>query len=68
MTLLMKQVQYGLSIQLIAREQYLELFPHRKDSFSCFSFNFIPRATLADTLKHRLEVYDKLWAKGGSKF
>lgn len=68
MALPMKQTQYDPPTQAIPREQYADLFEQRKDSFSGFSFNFIPRSTFADTPEQRIEIYEKLWAEGDFQF
>lgn len=68
MALPMKQVQYTPPEQAIPREQYPDLLAHRRDSFSGFSWNFIPRSTFADTLEQRLQTYEKLWAEGDFQF
>lgn len=64
----MKQVEYHPPDQALPRNQYPDLFTHRKDSFSGFSFNFIPRSTFADTPGKREEVYESLWAQGDFQF
>jgi cation diffusion facilitator CzcD-associated flavoprotein CzcO len=68
MALPMKQVHYDPPAQAFPRDQYPDLFTHRKDSFSGFSFNFIPRSTFADTAAQRREVYEDLWARGDFQF
>ena len=68
MALPMRQVQYNPPTQALPREAYPDLFAHRKDSFSGFSFNFIPRTTFADSAEQRRHVYEKLWAKGDFQF
>ena len=68
MALPMKQAQYKPPTQAFPRELYPDLFAHRKDSFSGFSFNFIARPTFADTPEQRREVYKQLWAEGDFKF
>ncbi|OSS54205.1 hypothetical protein B5807_01398 [Epicoccum nigrum] len=68
MALPMKQVQYDPPTQALPREEYPDLFSHRKDSFSGLSFNFIPRTTFADTAEQRRQVYEKLWAEGDFHF
>jgi cation diffusion facilitator CzcD-associated flavoprotein CzcO len=68
MALPMRQVQYNPPTQALPREAYPDLFSHRKDSFSGFSFSFIPRTTFADTAEQRRQVYEKLWAEGDFQF
>lgn len=68
MALPMRQVQYDPPTQALPREAYPDLFAHRKDSFSGFSFNFIPRTTFADSAEQRRQVYEKLWAEGDFQF
>lgn len=68
MALPMKQEHYDPPAQALPREQYSDLFTHRKDSFSGFSFNFIPRSTFADTPEQRREVYEDMWAQGDFQF
>ena len=68
MALPMRQVQYDPLTQALPREAYPDLFSHRKDSFSGFSFNFISRATFSDSAEQRRRVYEKLWAKGDFQF
>ncbi|KAJ8110815.1 hypothetical protein OPT61_g6434 [Boeremia exigua] len=68
MALPMKQVQYDPPSQALPREQYPGLFTNRKESFSGFSFNFIPRSTFADSPEQRREVYEGLWAQGDFHF
>ncbi|KAF3044627.1 hypothetical protein E8E12_005538 [Didymella heteroderae] len=68
MALPMKQDRYDPPVQALPRDQYPDLLAHRKDSFSGFSFNFIPRSTFADTPEQRREVYESLWAQGDFQF
>lgn len=64
----MKQVDYNLPEQAIPRSKYPDLFAERKDSFSGFSFNFLPRSTFDDTPEKRRQTYEELWAEGDFKF
>lgn len=68
MALPMGQTHYDLPTQELPREAYPGLFADRKDSFSGFNYNFIPRPTFADTPEQRHEVYKTLWAEGDFKF
>ena len=68
MALPMKQVQYTPPAQAVPYDQYPNLFAHRKDSFSGFSFNFIPRSTFSDAAEQRRGVYERLWAHGDFQF
>lgn len=68
MSLPMKQVDYKFPEQAIPKPEYPDLFTHRKDSFSGFSFNFLPRSTFDDTPEQRLKTYEELWAEGDFKF
>lgn len=68
MALPMKQVRYTPSDQAIPREQYSALLDNRKETFSGFSWDFIPRSTFADTPEQRLQTYENLWAKGDFQF
>lgn len=60
----MRQVDYVDGKQEIPRPEYPSLFEHRKDSFSGFSFNFVPKSTWDDTPEQRKEFYQSLWDKG----
>lgn len=64
----MKQIHYEPPMQALPQDQYPDLFTHRKDSFSGFSFNFLPRSTFADTPEQRREVYEDLWLRGDFQF
>ncbi|XPS79431.1 hypothetical protein M3J09_011414 [Ascochyta lentis] len=68
MALPMKQAEYTPPEQAVRREMYPDLFTHRKDGFSGFSFHFIPRSTFADTPERRLQTYEELWAEGDFQF
>ncbi|KAH7071689.1 hypothetical protein FB567DRAFT_455139 [Paraphoma chrysanthemicola] len=68
MSLQMAQVDYTPPEQAIARSDYADLFAGRKDSFSGFSFNFLPKSTFDDTPEQRQKVYEELWAKGDFEF
>jgi hypothetical protein len=64
----MAQVNYDLPKQALPKPDYPKLFAGRTDSFSGFSFNFIPKSTFDDTPEERQKVYEDLWAKGDFKF
>lgn len=64
----MKQVDYELPEQALAKSLYPSLFSHRVDYFSGFSFGFLSRATFDDTPEERIKTYESLWAEGDFKF
>ncbi|KAF2475002.1 FAD/NAD(P)-binding domain-containing protein [Lindgomyces ingoldianus] len=64
----MRQVNYNLPEQAHPRSEYPDLFNGRKECFSGFDFDFIPRSTFDDSLEERLNIYEKLWAEGDFKF
>ncbi|KAF2185110.1 cyclopentanone 1,2-monooxygenase [Zopfia rhizophila CBS 207.26] len=68
MSLPMKQIDYNLPEQALPKPKYPDFFHHRTDSFSGFSFNFLPRSTFDDTPEKRSETYESLWAEGDFKF
>jgi cation diffusion facilitator CzcD-associated flavoprotein CzcO len=68
MAIPMKQVEYDGDEQAIPIQDYSNLFNERSQSFSGFSFNFIPRSTFDDTPEKRKETYEELWAKGDFHF
>jgi cation diffusion facilitator CzcD-associated flavoprotein CzcO len=68
MSLPMAQVDYDLPKQAIPKPDYPDLFAGRTDSFSGFSFNFLPKSTFDDTPEERKKVYEELWAKGDFEF
>jgi cation diffusion facilitator CzcD-associated flavoprotein CzcO len=68
MSLPMGQVDYDLPNQALSKSKYQGLLASRKDHFSGFSFNFIPRSTFDDTPEQRLKVYEELWKEGDFKF
>lgn len=68
MSLPMVQVDYDLPEQAIPKPEYPNLFAGRTDSFSGFSFNFLPRATFEDTPEQRQATYEELWSKGDFQF
>ncbi|USP76425.1 Baeyer-Villiger monooxygenase [Curvularia clavata] len=68
MSLPMGQINYNLPQQALPRSEYPKLFAGRPDSFSGFSFNFLPRSTFDDTPERRLETYESLWKEGDFKF
>jgi cation diffusion facilitator CzcD-associated flavoprotein CzcO len=68
MSLPMAQVDYDLPKQALPRSEYPNLFAGRTDSFSGFSFNFLPRSTFDDTPEERLKQYEDLWSEGDFKF
>jgi cation diffusion facilitator CzcD-associated flavoprotein CzcO len=68
MSLPMVQVEYDLPKQALPRTEYPNLFSGRTDSFSGFSFNFLPRSTFEDTPEQRLKQYEELWSEGDFKF
>lgn len=64
----MKQINYALPEQALPRSEYPDLFEHRKDSFSGFSFNFLTRSTFDDDVEKRRKTYEELWSEGDFKF
>jgi cation diffusion facilitator CzcD-associated flavoprotein CzcO len=68
MSLPMSQVDYDLPNQALPKSEYQDLFAGRKERFSGFSFDFIPRSTFDDTPEQRLKVYEELWKEGDFKF
>jgi cation diffusion facilitator CzcD-associated flavoprotein CzcO len=68
MSLPMAQDDYNLPKQAIPKQEYPDLFAGRTDSFSGFSFNFLPRSTFDDTPEQRLKQYEELWREGDFKF
>jgi cation diffusion facilitator CzcD-associated flavoprotein CzcO len=68
MSLPMGQVDYKLPEQTLPRAAYSDLYDGRKDSFSGFNFNFLPRATFDDSPEERQKTYEALWSEGDFKF
>ncbi|KAF1847797.1 FAD/NAD(P)-binding domain-containing protein [Cucurbitaria berberidis CBS 394.84] len=68
MSLPMAQVEYDLPKQALPKSEYPNLFAGRNDSFSGFSFNFLPRSTFEDTPEERQKTYEGLWSKGDFEF
>jgi len=68
MSLPMGQVDYDLPKQALPKPEYPKLFAERPDSFSGFSFNFLPKSTFDDTPEQRLKTYEELWNEGDFKF
>jgi cation diffusion facilitator CzcD-associated flavoprotein CzcO len=68
MSLPMGQVDYKPPEQTLPRAAYPDLYDGRKDSFSGFNFNFLPRATFDDSPEERQKTYEALWSEGDFKF
>lgn len=68
MSLPMAQVEYDLPKQALPKPEYPALFSGRTDSFSGFSFNFLPRSTFDDSPEERQKTYEELWSKGDFQF
>lgn len=64
----MGQVEYTGNEQPFPQNKYPDFFVNRSETFSGFTFSFLPKKTFDDTPEERQKVYESLWKEGDFHF
>ena len=60
----MGQRYYSGKVQAKPISEYSKIFSERKEHYSGFTFDFLPKGTFDDTPEERSKTYEQLWKEG----